>query len=481
MAAPVEGTSNRLTMAERMPDGDYERPLDRIPAVPTGFLDLTPQQQIQFRRMKAIFEETFELHGFSPFDVPPLIDRKHLMTKGGLDAQIFGVTHMRDGKMTHNGLAFDRTVPMALWVRDHENELTLPYRRYDISLSFRAETARLGRLNGFYQADIDSVDYSAGQTMLCEVSTLTAAVDALIQINVPEFRCYVNHIAIPKYLVAQAGFSDDNFREVLGKLDNLDKNPPAQIIAELREIQPDVDVAEIERLVEICQYRGAIEDYPYADQLDGEAAERFAGLLDVIAKCRANDVAAPETFCFAPGIVRGLNYYTGILAETFMVEYPKLGSIMSGGRYDGLVDAFTTKDPGLGGVGFSIGLSRIFVIMAEHELLPEGIKTSAKVVIMMRNVDLYDSAAGIAKMLREEGISNHIYEGQETTLKKQLRKVNKQGYPVGIIIFGENAFQVKDLNRHAQTEDLESLDAVTHFVRDALADGWETDAADDAA
>ena len=417
MTTPISSGPAIKELALRMPPKEAKIPLKKIPGTAKGFADFSLEEQIVFKEWKEIIDNTFALFGFDPLDLPPFVHRKFLLVKGGVEAQIFSVNHLSDNSQTKYGIAFDRTVPFALWIRDNLKKLSFPFKRRDISLSFRAESTRTGRLNGFYQADIDTVGRNLPLT--CDAECITVLVSALSQIkSVPSFEVYLNHIEIPKHLIKKAGFT--NLEEALRVIDKLDKTPPEQIVAELCQLEPSVSCKEIEQIVSVCSFRGSFKDFQQMSlslERSSVYIEQVAKVISLVQKAGVN----PDLIKFAPGIVRGLNYYTGIVFETFIKDYPQFGSIASGGRYDELVDTFAETKTGIQGVGGSIGLSRLFQVLNFHQAIPKEVKTAAKVLVLMREFELTEKATEVASWLRESKVATQLYLGTLKGIQKQLQ------------------------------------------------------------
>ncbi|GAB4230701.1 MAG: histidine--tRNA ligase [Chlamydiales bacterium] len=466
-------TTGRLAtrLDQVMPKEQSKIPMYQLTTKASGFSDFSPSQNILFDKMKRTVQSVFSQHGFGHLEVPPFIHRRFAIGKvseeheAPITKQVFGINRLGTNDMTNYALAYDRTVPLALYAKGHMKELTFPWSRQDCSLSFRAEDPSLGRLNGFYQCDIDTI--GPDLSLKNEVQTLTAMIKALEAIEVPSFKVFMNHINIPKELVKEAGFKKE--REALNLIDNLDKTPPNEIVNQLHELEPNVPKEKIESLVNICQYRGPFEDFDLSLLADGKAKSKIEDIKYVIEGLKQSGID-PKKLCFAPGIVRGLEYYTGIVAETFMDKYPRAGSIASGGRYDGLVDDFMEKPTGINGVGFSIGLSRIFEYLSKKGEISSNIKTCAKVAVLYRNQELFFEASKIAAQFREEGVETLVYSGNSSKLKNQLDYANKLNVPYTVLVMDPNKYVVKDMeNSGKQSEDLSGFESTIAKVREFMA------------
>ena len=454
-------SSNKIAEYEKiMPQELAKQSVYNISHRIPGFLDLTPREQKVFHEMKHALQKVYEKHGFCPFDVPLFVNRKHIVAKGGIDKQIYSVNLQKSNRMTNWSLAFDRTVPFALWVKGHNESLVLPYKRYDINISYRAEKHTTGRLNGFYQADVDIVDTKL--SVGADVECIMTLIEGLRKLNVPEFRMVINDVRIPKMLIKEAGLESKE-EDVLRILDRLDKEPPKDIIASIIQLDPSFEREKVEALVKICTYKGSWEEFTHKEHLQKANPKLFEDVKILFDSVRE---AGKDLFEFSPGTVRGLDYYTGTVFETFFKDV-KYGdkSIASGGRYDGLVDVFSRTKLNINGVGGSIGLSRLFHSLREIAFIKEGLsQVLAKFVILIRNKSCYPTAMKIATKMRDM-FEVDVYSGSKTKLMHQLGYAHKAGFPFCVIVLDKDIFQVKNLTNRTHTADMSSIDKVLSISR----------------
>lgn len=447
-------TNHIAALKKIMPPDLAETPLKSIPAKAKGFADLSPEAQVVFNRWLTTVRENYELHGFSTLNLAPFVSRKILVAKGGIDKQIFSVNHLSDNSMTQYGLAFDRTVPFAAYVRDHMNEVVFPFKRSDVALSFRAESTKVGRFNGFIQADVDIAGRKLGPSN--DAECISTIVGTLEKLQIPKFYVHINHLEVPKQLIKEAGIKNEY--QALRIIDELDKTPPEEIVAKLMEMEPGLSKESVANLVFLCTFRGPIDEFIKIQKFSDATMEHLQQLQKVI---RCIDTAGIDTaskFKFTPGVTRGLDYYTGIVFETFLQDHPTSGSIASGGRYDKLVDVLAEEETGIQAVGGAIGLSRLFDILLNAGKIPLHVKIAAKVVVCMRNQELMVPAFAIANQLRKEGVKTEMYTGDSKSIKGQLDYVNKTKAPFALMVMDTKCFVVKDMAQSTQTEDITSMD-----------------------
>lgn len=466
--------------------------LRELPGSVPGFGDYNQEENVLLDIWKKCLKNCFTNNGFNPLEVSPFVRREFLQAKGGINNQIFSLNSLWSDEKTPYGLAFDRTVPLALWVRDHQKELTLPYKRYDIGLSYRGEKPSPGRFQGFYQCDVDTVgkDLSLSNDVQC-ISALVEGLTSLLEAGISsaedrQFTMYLNHILIPKALFQQIGVSEDHMQTALSIVDDMEKTGQEVVIKELHELLKEkVSLAAIESIVKVFSYKGAIEDFPIPEKMPKGTAEGLEALKTIIGDLKSNGIEG-SILQFCPGMVRGLNYYTGVVFETFLTSenfvshFQKPISVMSGGRYDNLVDTFTKdhkgkiKKTGIEGVGGSIGLTRLLDVLLKIGLVKPYEKTSCKVIVLAKKA-FKSKQWEISKQVRKEMIPCDVYTGTSDKITSQLEYANKMRIPIAIMVMEENIFCVKNLSVSKETEgdakevrDLTDQSLVIQKVKDYL-------------
>lgn len=352
-----------------------------------------------------------------------------------------------ENQTTRYALPYDRTVPLAIFVATRLKEITFPYKRQDIRESFRGEHAQAGRFNAFIQCDADIIDRSLNT--IAEYECLMAMIDALKSLNVGSFVVSVNDIKIAKALIKEAGIPQDKEQSVLREIDKMDKNPPAEVCEKICGLLPDFDPADIKSLVQKFQFKGAPKDFPISKDTSPEMRQAYRDLGDVYSKLTRSGVR-PESLQVNFGMVRGLDYYTGIVFETFLDGKERFGSVASGGRYDNLVGAFSPQKD-IQGLGCSIGLTRLFHVLQVEPDLEIPRKSVANFLVGYRTVELQDKAVEIATALREQGINVDLYTNPKGKVKDQFKYANSKGIPNTIMVMDNGALVLKDMlnNTHA--------------------------------
>lgn len=420
-----------------------------VPLKISGFPDYSEKEHRLLTRWKKILEETYQLFGFSGFHPRPVESIAALTLKGGVAHQIYTLGRLADGQMTDLALPFDRTIPMALYVAARRHELVYPFKRFDISHSFRGERPQAGRMRGFIQADIDIVDTELSS--FGETECLTALVTALQRLKIPRFVIYLNHLLIPKTLIFRMGFTEEMLPEALRIVDKADKIGFDRVKEELLRLLPSADMSHLSALT----FKGSFEDFCelYPENLPG--IDEMRHLLDLLSKSEI----PLSVFGFAPGMVRGLDYYGGTVFETFLENREEFGSIASGGRYNGLIDTIVSEKTGVEGFGISIGLTRLFEILKKEHPLSDTRCPAAEILVAYREPSLQPEAAAAARQLRELGIATDLYCGKGA-IGKQIRYADKKEIRHVLMVMGE-AFVIKNLETGEQTPDLSSCEEAT--------------------
>ncbi len=432
------------------------------PALLRGFdQEYLPQDQLQFNRLIDIIRRNFELYGFLPIETPSAERREVLTSKGGVEKEIYALTRLAeaddDEAATKGALRFDLTVPLARYVAMRERELAFPFRRYQIQRVWRGETpqARKGRFREFYQCDIDIIGREKLST-LAEAEIPSVIHSIFSEMGIGAFKIRINNRKVLKGVLQAFGVPDAKAPEVLRWLDKIEKEDRAAILSGLAR-----EGVAGEKLYDLIATKAnSFDELRRVPQNETLAAgiQEAEGVIDAMRKFGVPDSA----FAFDLGVVRGLDYYTGTIYETTLVDHPDIGSICSGGRYDDLASYFT--DTRLPGVGISIGLTRLFAKLRDAGLLRDAPRTPAEVLVTAMDPQYLDRYIAWARMLREAGINTELYL-EPAKLGKQLEYADRKGFRVALIAgqaeFQKNVVQVKDLRAKA-AQDCTADDLVGH-------------------
>jgi histidyl-tRNA synthetase len=404
------------------------------PRTLSGFMELPPRKQVQFDAMRAILYETFSLYGFTPLDTPLLESAEVLLAKGGgeTEKQLYRFTRGESDL----ALRFDLTVPLAKYVAANYGQLTFPFRRFQIGKVYRGERAQRGRFREFYQADIDIIgDGSLGVLSEAEIPGVIYKCFTTLGLN--RFVIRINNRKILNGLFEIFGLSERP-ADIMRAVDKLEKIGPDKTRVLLTD-ELDVPVAAADELLSLLSHQGGALEALAAYTGKNETFDRGVSELGEVAR-HLDAFGVPEThFKLDLSIARGLDYYTGTVYETQLLDHPEIGSICSGGRYDDLAGYFTDKKR-LPGVGVSIGLTRLFYVLDEQGYLNEDMLTAPADVLIIPMTDDLSHAVSLATTVREAGIRAMIY-GEDKKFKAKLAYADKLGIPLTVCL-GEDEIRI---------------------------------------
>ena len=406
--------------------------MERIkPRTLSGFMELLPAQQQQMERVMDILRTTYSRYGFTPLDTPIIEASEILLAKGGgeTEKQIYRFSK-GDSDLS---LRFDLTVPLAKYVALHYNELAFPFRRYQIGKVYRGERAQRGRFREFYQADIDIIGDGA-LDILNEAEIPAIIYDTFTRLGLHRFRIRVNNRKVLNGFFAILGLSEQA-GDVLRTIDKLDKIGADKVRALLTDTC-GVTSEQADEILRFIACPGTSADkLAFLEQYRGRNETFDTGLDElrtVVGYLPAFGVPE-ENFELDLTIARGLDYYTGTVYETVLLDHPEVGSICSGGRYDDLAGYYTNKS--LPGVGISIGLTRLFYILQEQNMISDAVLTAPADVLILPMTDDLSAAVALASELRAGDLRVPIYR-EKTKFTATIGYADKLGIP--FVIFGED-------------------------------------------
>lgn len=371
------------------------------PRTLSGFMELLPQRQMQFDRILEILRQTYALYGFTPLDTPLIESSEILLAKGGgeTEKQIYRFTK-GDSDLS---LRFDLTVPLAKYVAMHYGELNFPFKRYQIGKVYRGERAQRGRFREFYQADIDIIGDGA-LDISNEAEIPSIIYRAFTALGLDRFKIRINNRKLLNGFFELLGLKDVS-AGIMRAIDKLDKIGTQKV----REILIDDEGVDAERADAVLAFitsqdkLAALAQYTGKNALFDEGAQQLRTVASYMSEYGIPD----DYFEIDFTIARGLDYYTGTVYETMMLDHPEIGSICSGGRYDHLAEYYTDKP--LPGVGISIGVTRLFYVLGEQGYLNEQAQTAPADVLVLPMTPDGRAAAQLATYLRSRGIRTQVY------------------------------------------------------------------------
>lgn len=420
------------------------------PRILSGFMELMPGEQILFNKYLQMIRETYEEFGFAPLESPMIEYSDVLLAKIGEDTKKEIYRFNRGGDDL--SLRFDLTVPLARFVAMKGQQLSFPFRRYQIGKVFRGERPQKGRYREFYQCDIDII--GNGVLSLVNDAEIPAVIYRLFKkMDFGEFVIRISNRKILTGFVASLGYKDKT-DEVLRVVDKLEKVGQESVINEMVEMGLTVDNAKkVIDFVKISGKNNGIIGQLKNFGVSNPVFDEGLGELEKVMGMAYGFGVPEENLKIDLTIARGLAYYTGTVYETRLLDERISGSVCSGGRYDDLAESYT--DVSYPGVGISIGLTRLFSQLLSTGMIKPEKQTPSEVLVVTLDNDL-EFALEVANRLRETGIKTEVYT-EEDKLKKKLNYANKIGVPYVAIIGEDEIRQRRVALKNMKTGEQESL------------------------
>lgn len=403
------------------------------PKILPGFMELLPQDQIKFNKMYDTIRSVYEKFGFLPLDTPVLEYSDVLLAKAGGETEKQIYRFLKGD--TDISMRFDLTVPLARYVSQRYNDLTFPFKRYQMSKVYRGERQQKGRYREFYQCDIDIIG-NESLDLVYDAEIPTIIYHVFKELNIGEFVIKINNRKVLNGFFSSLDLSE-KVTDILRIIDKIDKIGKEAVKKELINI--GVSDEKCNSILEFIEITGSNDEIlSKLDSLNIENEVFVNGLSElkqVVKNLRAFNVPK-ENFIINLTIARGLDYYTGTVYETNLVKYPELGSICSGGRYENLTEYYTKQK--LPGIGISIGLTRLFSQLKDIGILDEKPeeKSVTKVLVMDIGNQDFDYMLKVATAFRESGIQTDVYYGDKG-MKAKMKYANKLYIPY-VAIIGED-------------------------------------------
>jgi histidyl-tRNA synthetase len=413
-----------------------------------GFRDYLPDLMLPRERMLEEIRRVCRSYGYAPIETPALEYAEILLGKAGDEMQKL-VYRFRDHGERDVALRFDLTVPFARFAAQYIGQLGTPFKRYAMGPVWRGENTGHGRYREFWQCDFDTIGTSANAA---DIETALVIHDMMRALGFERFRMHINNRLLLNGLLEELGLAGCAV-EVLRALDKLPKIGRAAVQAEMVE-KAAAAADQAGRVLDLVEARGSNDDIlSQCEQLcpaNPKATEGVRRLRELLGALREAGVPE-ERFQLDLAIARGLDYYTGTIYETFLLDLPGIGSVCSGGRYDDLARLFSKQ--ALPGVGASLGLDRLVAAMDELGLLTKT-ATPAEVLIVMFAHERIGSYQAMARTLRAEGLGVEVYPDAKK-IGQQLQYAEKRGFKLALIAgpdeFAQGVWKIKNLAARSET------------------------------
>ena len=367
----------------------------------SGMQELLPTEQAVFDQLKNNISDVYHHYGFLSIETPIIERTDILLAKAGGDTekQIYMVSKTDESSdSADQALRFDHTVPLARYVVEHNNDLAFPFQVTQINRNFRGERAQRGRFREFYQCDVDIIGREK-LPIAYDAKVISCVYAALKTFNLPKMTIRISNRKVLAGFLEALGLSDKS-TDISGIIDHAEKVPEEKSRAALYEIGLNDD-----QVNKICAFMFTKGDYETVEnklrEILGDTAPVAEGLAELKEVTTILEAEKTGSYIIDLMIIRGLDYYTGTVFETMLENYREIGSIASGGRYENLASNFTDqKFPGVGG---SIGLTRLFFVLREYNLLNISVNSPVDYVILPLSPNEYEASFELAAKLREQG------------------------------------------------------------------------------
>ena len=450
------------------------------PNTPKGMRDFLPHQVMRRNHIMEVMKTQFERFGFLPIQTPSMERRELLLGKYGdegdrlvfkvlnsgekvkkadLDALEKGELSRFGNSLSDKALRYDLTVPFARFVVQHQNELSFPFKRYQMQPVWRADRPQHGRFQEFTQCDADAI---GSDSLLLELEFIQM-IDAIFEdLQLSDCTLRINHRKVLEAIaqLSGAGAETTRFFTILDKLDKVGWKEVKRLL-----LEADFDIDIIDTIQVALQGKSTADQLDALGQLIGNSGNDDDPIQDLGFLFSNLGQLSSTKVVFDWTLARGLDYYTGTIFEISAPEQVSVGSIGAGGRYDDLTGVFGMKD--MSGIGISFGLDRIELVLSELDLFPPALHTSIDVLVVNFSVELIMALFPYINELREQGKRVFVYPSA-AKLKKQLGLANQLQIPYALIMgdseWKEQSCTLKDLRTGEQTTIL--LDRLTQYSLD---------------
>jgi histidyl-tRNA synthetase len=418
---------------------------------PSGFPEYLPETQMAFEHLKHTISKGFNLYGFEYIETPAVEYLDTLSGEGDINKEVYAITRAKseseDGGVSDRGLRFDLTTPFARYVAQHQGQLTFPFKRYQVDRVWRGERPQKGRYRELYQADVDIV--TKGELPLsCDGEILSMIATTLDSLDLVDFTIRVNNREFLKQFVLDLGINETKLSLAFNIIDKLAKVSREKSLMRLVE-ECELELEKAEEFLDAVSKQYDLADY-------STISDEFAYLYEASKSLELKR----GKIIIDLSIVRGLDYYTGFVFETTVNGHEDLGSISSGGRYANLVGRFSNQEfPGVGG---SIGLSRLFFVLQELQLL-ESLSHSRGIYVV--NLDQHKEAKNqqLANYLRSNNVRCEVAH-EEAKFGKQAMYAEAKRFAYLAILEDDGTYSLKNIETREQVNDL-SLEGLLEHTK----------------
>src|SRR5262245_60149621 len=410
-----------------------------------GFRDYPPELMLPREALMDTARRVFRSYGYPPIDTPALEYSEILLGKMDAGAEMQRqIYRFKDHGDRDVALRFDLTVPFARFAAQHINKLGTPFKRYHIGPVWRGENTQAGRYREFYQCDFDIIGTTSNAA---DIEIALVIHDLMVALGFERFEIRLNNRLVLNGLLEVWGLADRS-ADILRVLDKLGKRGPDAVKSEILRLDLLSAIVTVDKMIEVARHTGTNDEilsFVESNWKDNSKVSDGVARLRELLKASQEAGIPAHRIKIDLGICRGLDYYTGTIYETFLLDLPKIGSICSGGRYDDLAGLYTKQK--LPGVGASLGLDRLLAAMEEMNLLPR-VSTPAPVLVVQFAAERVGDYQRVARVLRAAGVGTEVYP-EAKKVGQQLGYAERKGFRLALIAgpdeFARGEWKVKDL------------------------------------
>ena len=435
----------------------------------SGFPEFLPNEQIAFNKAVDTIRSYFEAYGFIPIDTAAVERIETLLSKGN-DKEIYGLYRISDENSKKElGLRFDLTVPLARYITSNGGQLLYPFKRYQIAPVWRGERPQYGRYRQFYQCDIDIIG-DEELSIAHDAEIISVVTEILAALKIPKCITKINNRKILINFLNRF-VPPSRISEAVVLIDKMEKISPEEFEKSILELGIEKDsLVPLRKFLSNDHRKENADVLLWLKQLSfgPEFYEGIAELEEVLQLLKKMDIDDRQVK-ISLNLARGLNYYTGNIFETSLVDYPDMGSISGGGRYEKLTNMVGSQKQ-YPGVGATIGISRLFTKLLEKELVKCESTATAEVLVTVQNRTLLSSYMRLAKDLRKVGIKAETFL-QDKGLGAQISYASRRGFKFVVIANEVELLEGKAILRNLETKEQKIFD--TRYVTRSILVSFE--------
>jgi histidyl-tRNA synthetase len=417
----------------------------------SGFPEWLPEQRIAEEEVTSKIMAIYKAHGFTGIETRAIEPMSVLTSKGDINKEVYKIERAlaedseRDKKEDALALHFDLTIPFARYVAQNFNELDFPFKRYQLQKVWRGERPQEGRFREFYQFDIDTV--SIDELPICHDAEMISIIDEVFSsLNLARHQIKINNRKLLLGLYEFLGLNEDQRNAAVTEVDKIHKIGADGVTKSLLNLGIEQKAAS--EIVRCASIQVAPANLTEITGMPASSNESFkAGAKEIEDVIALLSIETQKNVIIDLSLARGLDYYTGTIIETVLLDYPSYGSVAGGGRYENLTARFSNKK--IPGVGISVGLTRLMSLFLSKGLITTSKKSPTEVLITLSAPEKMPTAFSVSREFRKLGINTEVFH-KAAKFGKQIEYADKKGIPWVVFINDDGSLEAKDLRTKEQ-------------------------------